>query len=38
MRERVRPVAQVITPEPVVEGAGVHLRRNVGTRGLGPSS
>jgi quercetin 2,3-dioxygenase len=34
MSERVRPVAQVITPEPVVEGAGVHLRRSVGTRGL----
>jgi quercetin 2,3-dioxygenase len=34
MSERVRPVAQVITPEPVVEGAGVHLRRSIGTRGL----
>jgi redox-sensitive bicupin YhaK (pirin superfamily) len=29
-----RPVAQVIRPEPVVEGAGVHLRRSIGTRGL----
>ena len=29
-----RPVAQVITPEPVVEGAGVHLRRSLGTRAL----
>jgi len=29
-----RPVARVITPEPVVEGAGVHLRRSIGTRGL----
>src|SRR5437773_11856986 len=29
-----RPVAQVVTPEPVVEGAGVHLRRSIGTRRL----
>ena len=29
-----RPVAQVVKPEPVVEGAGVHLRRSIGTRGL----
>ena len=29
-----RPVAQVITPEPVVEGAGVHLRRSIGGRRL----
>ena len=29
-----RPVANVITPEPVVEGAGVHLRRSIGTRRL----
>lgn len=29
-----RPVTQVVTPEPVVEGAGVHLRRSIGTRGL----
>jgi redox-sensitive bicupin YhaK (pirin superfamily) len=34
MSERVRAVAQVIMPEPVVEGAGVHLRRSIGTRGL----
>jgi quercetin 2,3-dioxygenase len=30
----IRPVARIITPEPVVEGAGVHLRRSIGTRGL----
>jgi redox-sensitive bicupin YhaK (pirin superfamily) len=29
-----RPVAQIVTPEPVVEGAGVHLRRSIGTRRL----
>jgi redox-sensitive bicupin YhaK (pirin superfamily) len=29
-----RPVAQIVTPAPVVEGAGVHLRRSIGTRGL----
>ena len=29
-----RRVAQVVTPEPVVEGAGVHLRRSIGTRRL----
>jgi arginase len=29
-----RPVAQVIRPEPVIEGAGVHPRRSVGTRAL----
>jgi redox-sensitive bicupin YhaK (pirin superfamily) len=34
MAETVRAVARVITPEPVVEGAGVHLRRSIGTRGL----
>ena len=34
MSERIRPVARVIAPEPVVEGAGVHLRRSIGTRGL----
>ena len=34
MKPSVRPIAQVITPEPVVEGAGVHLRRSVGTRRL----
>jgi quercetin 2,3-dioxygenase len=34
MSEISRPVARVVTPEPVVEGAGVHLRRSIGTRGL----
>jgi redox-sensitive bicupin YhaK (pirin superfamily) len=34
MSQVSRPVAQVVTPEPVVEGAGVHLRRSIGTRGL----
>jgi quercetin 2,3-dioxygenase len=29
-----RRVGQVVTPEPVVEGAGVHLRRSIGTRRL----
>jgi len=29
-----RPVARVVTPEPVVEGAGVHLWRSIGTRSL----
>jgi redox-sensitive bicupin YhaK (pirin superfamily) len=29
-----RRVAQVVTPEPVIEGAGVHLRRSLGTRRL----
>ncbi len=29
-----RNVASVITPEPVREGAGVNLRRSIGTRGL----
>jgi redox-sensitive bicupin YhaK (pirin superfamily) len=29
-----RPVARVIMPEPVVEGAGVHLRRSIGTAKL----
>jgi quercetin 2,3-dioxygenase len=27
-----RRVAEVVTPEPVIEGAGVHLRRGIGTR------
>ena len=27
-----RRVAELVTPEPVVEGAGVHLRRSIGTR------
>src|SRR5213593_799745 len=30
----VRSVVSVITPEPVVEGAGVRLRRSLGTRSL----
>jgi quercetin 2,3-dioxygenase len=30
----IRPVARIIAPEPVVEGAGVRLRRSIGTRGL----
>jgi len=34
MSEISRPVVRVVTPEPVVEGAGVHLRRSIGTRGL----
>jgi redox-sensitive bicupin YhaK (pirin superfamily) len=34
MSQSSRPVVQVITPEPVVEGAGVHLRRSLGTRSL----
>jgi hypothetical protein len=29
-----RPVAQIVVPEPAVEGAGVHLRRSIGTRRL----
>ncbi len=29
-----RTVTRVITPQPVVEGAGVHLRRSIGTRQL----
>jgi len=29
-----RPVARIVTPDPVVEGAGVHLRRSIGTRRL----
>jgi len=32
--ETSRQVAQVVKPEPVVEGAGVHLRRSIGTRRL----
>ena len=31
---RTRPVARIITPQPVVEGAGVRLRRSIGTHGL----
>ena len=34
MNQSSRSVARVITPEPVVEGAGVHLRRSLGTRQL----
>src|SRR5258708_24302698 len=34
MSQSERPVASVITPEPVVEGAGVPLRRSIGTRRL----
>ena len=29
-----RAIARIIRPEPVIEGAGVHLRRSIGTRGL----
>jgi redox-sensitive bicupin YhaK (pirin superfamily) len=32
MSSSSRRVAEVVTPEPVVEGAGVHLRRSIGTR------
>jgi redox-sensitive bicupin YhaK (pirin superfamily) len=31
MSQTSRPVAEVVTPEPVVEGAGVRLRRSIGT-------
>lgn len=34
MTQSSRPVIQVVTPEPVVEGAGVHLLRSIGTRKL----
>src|SRR5215475_8217357 len=34
MSNTSRPVAQVVAPEPVVEGASVHLRRSLGTRSL----
>jgi redox-sensitive bicupin YhaK (pirin superfamily) len=34
MSETSRPVARIVTPEPVIEGAGVHLRRSIGTRTL----
>jgi quercetin 2,3-dioxygenase len=30
----IRPIEQVIRPQPVVEGAGVHLLRSIGTRQL----
>jgi redox-sensitive bicupin YhaK (pirin superfamily) len=34
MSQSSRPVARVVTPEPVVEGAGVRLSRSIGTRRL----
>lgn len=34
MSQSSRPVADIITPERVLEGAGVHLRRSIGTRKL----
>jgi redox-sensitive bicupin YhaK (pirin superfamily) len=34
MSESFRPVARVVVPEPVLEGAGVRLRRSIGARGL----
>src|SRR5256712_1884973 len=34
MSQQSRRVASVVTPEPVVEGAGVHLRRSIGKRKL----
>jgi quercetin 2,3-dioxygenase len=34
MSQALRPVVSVVKPEPVIEGAGVHLRRSIGTRGL----
>jgi hypothetical protein len=34
MKQSSRSVAQVIVPEPVLEGAGVHLRRSIGTARL----
>ncbi len=34
MSNASRPVARIVRPEPVIEGAGVHLRRSIGTRGL----
>jgi len=34
MSQSSRSVARIVTPEPVVEGAGVHLRRSIGTRAL----
>jgi redox-sensitive bicupin YhaK (pirin superfamily) len=34
MNQSSRSVARIITPEPVIEGAGVHLRRSLGTRQL----
>lgn len=34
MNESSRRVSRIVTPEPVVEGAGVRLVRSLGTRGL----
>ena len=34
MSDVSRVVARIVRPEPVIEGAGVHLRRSIGTRGL----
>ncbi len=34
MIQSSRPVTSVVRPEPVIEGAGVHLRRSIGTRRL----
>jgi quercetin 2,3-dioxygenase len=34
MNQSSRRVVNVVMPEPVVEGAGVHLRRSIGTRRL----
>jgi redox-sensitive bicupin YhaK (pirin superfamily) len=34
MSQHSRPVVRVVAPEPVVEGAGVQLRRSIGTRAL----
>jgi len=34
MEQSIRRVVEVVTPEPVIEGAGVHLRRSIGTRHL----
>src|SRR6188768_1536477 len=34
MSQDSRAVAQIVRPEPVIEGAGVHLRRSIGTRRL----
>ena len=30
----IRPIEQIIRPQPTVEGAGVHLIRSIGTRQL----
>ena len=34
MSQSSRPVKEIVTPEPVIEGAGVRLRRSIGTRRL----